>query len=88
MNQAIWSPGTVKRIPVGAKIMFQLHYSKVAGSVQKDRSSVGLIFAKAPPQKELNTRAVANGYFVIPPGSDNHKVTACWTTTRTCMWLR
>jgi mono/diheme cytochrome c family protein len=80
MNQAIWMPGTIKRIPVGSKIMFQLHYSKVAGSVQKDRSSIGLIFAKKPPEKELNTHAVANGYFVIPPGSENHKVTACWMT--------
>ncbi len=79
MNQAMWDPGTVKKIPVGSKLLFQVHYSKVAGSVQKDRSSVGLIFAKTPPQKLLHTHPVANGYFLIPPGADNHKVTACWT---------
>ena len=30
-----------------------MHYSKVAGSVQKDRSSVGLVFAKQQPEKEM-----------------------------------
>ncbi len=80
MNQAIWEPGTVKKIPAGAKIMFQMHYSKVAGSEQKDRSSIGLIFAKTPPQKQLFTRGISNNHFMIPPGTDNFPVTACWTT--------
>jgi hypothetical protein len=53
MNQAIWPSGTVKKIPVGSKIVFQLHYSKVAGAVQKDRSTLGLIFAKAPVEKNF-----------------------------------
>jgi mono/diheme cytochrome c family protein len=79
MNQAIWPVGTVKKIPVGSRIVFQLHYSKVAGSVQKDRSTLGLIFAKAPVEKELHTKPVANGYFLIPPGAANHKTSACWT---------
>jgi hypothetical protein len=79
MNQNIWEPGSVTRVPAGSKILFQMHYSKVAGSVQKDRSSVGLIFAKTPPQKEILTRPVANNYFKIPAGATNHKVTACWT---------
>lgn len=79
MNQAIWAPGTVKKIPAGSKILFQMHYSKVAGSVQKDRSSIGLILAKTPPTKQILTRPVANNYFLIPPGDENHKVTACWT---------
>jgi mono/diheme cytochrome c family protein len=80
MNQAIWEPGTVKKIPAGSKLLLQIHYSKVAGSVQKDRSSIGLIFASKPPEKQLVTHAIANGYFLIPPGADHHKVSACWTT--------
>lgn len=79
MNQAIWPVGTVKKIPAGSKIIFQLHYSKAAGSVQKDRSVLGLILAKTPVEKELHTKPVANGYFLIPPGAENHKTTACWT---------
>jgi mono/diheme cytochrome c family protein len=80
MNPAIWEPGTVKKIPAGSKILFQLHYSKQAGSVEKDRSMVGLIFAKTPPERQIITRPISNNYFKIPPGAENHRVTACWTT--------
>ncbi|MBK9316720.1 MAG: cytochrome c [Acidobacteria bacterium] len=79
MNQAVWKPGTVKRVPAGSKIVFQMHYSKVAGSVQQDRSSIGLTLAKSQPEKLVRTHGISNGYFLIPPGADNHKVTACWT---------
>ncbi len=79
MNQAIWEPGTVKRIPAGSKILFQLHYSKAAGSVQTDRSSVGLIFSKTAPKNLVRTYGISNNAFLIPPGADNHRVTACWT---------
>jgi mono/diheme cytochrome c family protein len=81
MNPWIWEPGTVKKIPAGSKITFQVHYSKVAGSPQKDRSMIGLVFAKQPPQRQLITRPIQNNYFKIPPGAENHRVTACWTTT-------
>jgi hypothetical protein len=74
-----WEPGAAKRIPAGSKIVLNLHYSKTTGKVEKDRSMVGLIFAKQPPQKELLIRPIANHYFQIPPGAENHKVTACWT---------
>ncbi|MFN0086635.1 MAG: c-type cytochrome [Blastocatellia bacterium] len=79
MNQAIWEPGTVKRVPAGSKIVFQMHYSKVAGSVQKDRSSIGLILARTQPEKLVHTFGIANNMFLIPPGAGNHRVTACWT---------
>jgi mono/diheme cytochrome c family protein len=79
MNQAIWEPGTVKKIPAGSKIVFQMHYSKVAGTVQKDRSSIGLMFTKAKPEKLVHTYGIANNAFMIPAGADNHPVTACWT---------
>jgi hypothetical protein len=78
-NYGVWYPGTVKKIPAGAIIRFQIHYSKVAGSVEKDRSMIGLVFAKEPPRNELKTRAVANMFFQIPPQADNHKVTGVWT---------
>jgi len=80
MNQTMLEPGVIKKIPAGSKITLQLHYSKVAGSVQKDRSGVGLIFAKTPGGKEVMTRSVANGYFLIPPGAGRHRTTACWTS--------
>ena len=73
-----WKQGMAKKVPAGATIRFQVHYSKVAGSVQKDRSMVGLIFAKEPPEKLMRTRAVANVFFEIPPNTERHKVIAYW----------
>ncbi len=80
MNQAIWPAGMVKKVPAGSKLIFQLHYSTFLGvtAVEKDRSSVGLIFAKNPA-RELKTHGIANHYFKIPAGAENHTATACWT---------
>ena len=79
MPVASWGQGVVKRIPAGSKIVFQMHYSKAAGSPQKDQSSIGLIFAKGPKERLAITHPVSNNYFKIPAGAGNHRVTACWT---------
>jgi mono/diheme cytochrome c family protein len=79
MNPGIMEAGTVKRIPAGSKILLQMHYSKVAGQVEKDRSMVGLVLAKQPADKHQYTWPIANTYFKIPPGAENHRVTACWS---------
>ncbi len=78
-NPTIWEPGTAKKIPAGSKIILQIHYSKTAGKVEKDRSMIGLIFAEQPPEKQALTQMISNNYFRIPPGAENHRVTACWT---------
>jgi hypothetical protein len=75
---SVWNPGVAKKIPAGATLRFQVHYSKVAGSEQKDRSKIALIFAKQPPAKILKARAASNIYFQIPPGAERHRVTAFW----------
>jgi len=80
MPPGVMEPGTVKRIPAGSKILLQMHYSKATGKVEKDRSSIGLVLAKQPADKHVYTRGIANTYFQIPPGADNHQVTSCWTT--------
>ena len=78
-NADVWEPGMVKKIPAGSKLQFQIHYSKAAGSVQTDRSSIGFIFAKTPPTKLLRTYSIFNSYMQIPPGAERFPVTACWT---------
>ncbi len=75
----VWQPGTAKRIPAGAIIRFQVHYSKVAGSVQKDRSKIGLIFAKERPEKMLKTLGISNIFFQIPPRAERHEAVAVWS---------
>ncbi|MDX2039602.1 MAG: thiol-disulfide isomerase [Acidobacteriota bacterium] len=78
MPPEVFEPGVAKKIPAGATLIFQLHYSKVAGSVQKDRSSVGLIFAKEAPKRRMIKRGIENIFFKIPAGAEAHKATACW----------
>jgi mono/diheme cytochrome c family protein len=74
----VWEPGMAKKIPAGSKLIFQMHYNKAAGSVQTDRSSIGLIFAKEPPTNLHNTELVFNAYLQIPAGAERHRATACW----------
>jgi hypothetical protein len=74
-----WETDIGIKIPAGSKIRLEVHYSKVAGKVEKDRSSVGVIFAKEPPKQLAVTRIIGNIYFKIPPGAERHRVTGCWT---------
>jgi hypothetical protein len=73
-----WPLGLAKKVPAGSSIVLQVHYSR-SGKAEKDRSSIGLIFAKQPPNQSVSTRAIVNYYFQIPPGADNHEVTGCYT---------
>jgi peroxiredoxin len=66
-------PGVAKKVPAGSKLVFQMHYTP-DGTARKDRSSVGLIFAKKPPERSAETMAVVSPFFKIPPGDANYKV--------------
>jgi copper type II ascorbate-dependent monooxygenase-like protein len=74
----LWGDEAAMFLPAGAKLILQVHYSKTAGSVQKDRSSVGFIFAKKPPNLLRYNNVMANLYIKIPPGEGRHRSTACW----------
>jgi len=81
-NADVWPKGTAKKIPAGSNIIFQMHYSKTTGKPEKDLTTAGLYFAKAPVEKMITTRDVQNLYFKIPAGAENHEVTACFTFNR------
>jgi peroxiredoxin len=74
-------PGMAKRIPKGAQLMFQMHYTP-NGVEQTDRSSCGLILAKEPPEHVVRTRSVLNRRFAIPPGDPSHEVVSTSTFSR------
>src|SRR5262245_4922831 len=74
----VWPAGVAKKIPAGAEIMLQVHYAR-NGKAEKDRSSVGLVVAKRPPERQLITWPIQNFFFRIPPGAGNHEVTSCYT---------
>jgi hypothetical protein len=74
-------PGQAKFVPKGSRLVFQMHYTP-NGKALKDRSEVGLIFAKEPPKYQVFTVPVGNPFFIIPAGADNHPVEAAYTMKR------
>jgi peroxiredoxin len=69
----IMRPGYAKKIPKGAKIVLQMHYTP-NGRAQNDRSKIGLIFAKKPTTHQVLTVPVLQYRFEIPPGDANFQV--------------
>ncbi len=77
-------PGSAKKIPKGAALVFQMHYTP-NGTEQSDQSSVGIIFAKEPPRHEIRTRAIATKRLAIPPGDASYKATSTTTFAKDSM---
>ncbi|HVG21991.1 MAG TPA: hypothetical protein VNI02_23355, partial [Blastocatellia bacterium] len=81
----VFPAGTAKKVPAGSTIMFQMHYSSFRGALdksEKDRTKIGIVFAKEPPDKIIFTSGVVNATFKIPAGAESHEVTACQTLPR------
>jgi Copper type II ascorbate-dependent monooxygenase, C-terminal domain len=72
-DPSVFPGGTAKRLPAGSTLIFQVHYT-TNGTPGKDRSKIGLIFAKEPPRRELITSLIPNVVFAIPPGASNFQV--------------
>ena len=71
----ILPPGTARRVPAGSKLVFQMHYTPT-GKVEKDRSSLGLIFTRGKPRHEAVSFPIFKPDFRIPPGDPNYPVEA------------
>jgi hypothetical protein len=56
-------PGTAKRILPGMYIQFNMHYQP-SGRAEKDRSRLGLWFAKGPVKYEVLTKGVTDNVFI------------------------
>ena len=67
------APGQGRLVKAGSDIVFQLHYT-ANGKPAQDRSKVGVVFCKAPPETRVMTLAANNSRFTIPPGDPNYKV--------------
>ncbi len=66
--------GVAAFVPAGSTLVFQIHYTP-NGSVQKDRSYVGVVFADPETvYKRLRGGAPSNHAFAIPPGDPRYKV--------------
>jgi hypothetical protein len=69
----VFPAGTAKLLPAGSDLIFQMHYTP-NGKAGKDKSYIGLIFAKEPAQHRALTGMAVNATFKIPPGDGNYEV--------------
>jgi peroxiredoxin/mono/diheme cytochrome c family protein len=66
--------GMAFRVPAGAKLIFQLHYT-ACGVETPDVSSIGLVFADPKEVRAVvHTLPCINPMFAIPPGADDYPV--------------
>ncbi len=72
------APGQAKLIPAGSDIILQMHYT-ANGTATKDRSRIGLVLAKTPPNERVYSMNITSSRFAIPPGADAHPVDAKFT---------
>ena len=70
-----WPNGFAKRLPAGAKLRFQIHYTP-NGTATRDQIKLGLIFAKEPPEHIIHVAGIGNHRLNIPPGAAHHPESA------------
>jgi mono/diheme cytochrome c family protein len=75
MSPLLLRPGQAKLIKKGSVLIFQMHYT-TNGQASKDRTSVGIYFAKAPVEKRVITTGAVSRNLVIPPGEPNYETKA------------
>ncbi|MEK6288654.1 MAG: thiol-disulfide isomerase [Acidobacteriota bacterium] len=65
-------PGHAKLIKKGSVLIFQMHYT-TNGQASKDRTSIGVYFAKGPVEKRVITTGAVSRNLVIPAGDPNYE---------------
>jgi peroxiredoxin len=84
-----WAPGMVPRhlpertgylLPKGADVVLQLHYHRT-GRVEKDRTTMGVYFAKKRENRRLRDVTIPGQFLYIPAGEERFKVDGT-------MWIR
>ncbi len=79
--------GMAKKIPAGAKLIFQMHYTPI-GTPQEDRTQVGFVFADpAKITHEVQTISTMSRRFKIEPQLDDQKFTSNPVNTPTDVLL-
>jgi peroxiredoxin len=75
--------GTGLSLPRGADVIMQLHYHR-SGRAEKDRTSVGLYFAKTPAERHIQGLVVPGHFLMIPPGAERYTVGGSMWVRRDC----
>ena len=82
----VYEPGTAIKIPKGAILTVQMHYT-TNGTATTDRTSIGVKFASEPPKTELVVVPLQNANFVLKAGTADTRVDAEMTmNTDVTLW--
>jgi hypothetical protein len=79
-SSLVFQPGEALLVRAGSTIVLQMHYT-TSGRPAVDRTKVGFVFAKQPPEREMRTTALVNGQLKIPAGAKDYSLAAEMTTT-------
>lgn len=76
-SSVVFPPGLGKRLPKGATLNFQMHYTP-NGRETFDQTQLGLVYSDEPVEHEVKVRAVTVGprRLKIPAGKAKHEVRA------------
>jgi len=79
----LYDEGVARRIPAGADIVLQMHYTTIGVPVT-DQTEIGVVLSKEPPanRRAEGGGAIPNMTFVIPPGDPNYEVVGKQTFDR------
>jgi hypothetical protein len=84
---ATWMPGQKvvalpdgigRLLPAMSRLVVKIHY-RGNGEVAKDKSAVGLYFAKTPPRKQLRDVAITNPDAIIPAKEQTYQLKTAFT---------
>ena len=70
-TKQVYPDGFARRLPAGATVSFQIHYTP-NGKAVEDTMRMGLLFSKTPPKYVIHTTALPNARISIPPGKAGH----------------
>ena len=75
MTPQFWKPGEARLVKAGSVLEFQMHYA-TNGTPARDRTRIGLIFAKEPVTEQVIGTQLTPQSLNIPPGDPDYRVDA------------
>jgi hypothetical protein len=77
----VLKPGQGKLVKAGSSLRFQMHYT-TTGEPTKDKTVIGLRFARNPVREKVVITGAVAADFVIPPNAPHHEVKSSFEVSR------
>lgn len=68
----VWKPGQARLVKAGTHLIFQMHYT-TNGKPTKDRTRIGIVFAKKPATEQIVAMQAAAHRLAIPAGDPHYR---------------